>query len=194
MNGRKQQILDVAAELLQSRSFTSFSYQDLSERLGISKPSIHHHFPTKEDLLLALTERYRARQARKLLEIEEANDTPRARLDAFLGMMSTVAASGQKICPVGALHAELNVIPERVRETVRQLYETPKQWLSGVLREGRAAGELTFDGPPEDRAALILAAVQGALQIARAEGAREFEAVVREIRTSTEILVGTNRG
>ena len=43
---RKEQIVDMASELLQTRSFNSFSYQDLSERLGITKASIHHHFRT----------------------------------------------------------------------------------------------------------------------------------------------------
>ncbi len=65
MVDRKEQILELAAELLQSRSFTSFSYQDLSERLGLSKASIHHHFSTKEELLLALAERYQERQRRR---------------------------------------------------------------------------------------------------------------------------------
>ena len=47
---RKEQILSVAAELLQTRSFSAFSYQDLSDRLGITKAAIHHHFPSKEGL------------------------------------------------------------------------------------------------------------------------------------------------
>ena len=44
MIDRKEQILDVTAELLLARSFNSFSYKDLSDRLGISKATIHHHF------------------------------------------------------------------------------------------------------------------------------------------------------
>ena len=50
MLNRKKQIMDTAEELLQKRSFSSFSYQDLSDQIGISKATIHHHFPTKDDL------------------------------------------------------------------------------------------------------------------------------------------------
>lgn len=73
------------------------------------------------------------------------------------------------------------MIPERARAAVTELYETPKAWLAGVLEQGRSATLFEFDGDAVDRAALILAAIQGALQIARAEGTGEFTAVVREI-------------
>jgi TetR/AcrR family transcriptional repressor of nem operon len=181
MEDRKQQILDLAAELLQSRSFTSFSYHDLSEALGISKASIHHHFPTKEELLLALAERYRVRQRLKLAEIDALHERADERLRAFLEVMSCIVQSGTKICAVGALQAEFNVIPERVRDAVREMYDTPKAWLTCVLDQGRSESAFEFEGDAARRAALILAAVQGALQIARARGAEEFAAVVREL-------------
>ena len=57
---RKDQILEVATELVQTRGYNAFSYQDLSDRLGITKASIHHHFPSKEDLGIAVAEKYRA--------------------------------------------------------------------------------------------------------------------------------------
>ena len=58
---RKHDILLAAQDLLQTRGYAGFSYQDLSDRLGIAKPSIHHHFATKEALALALVEGLRAR-------------------------------------------------------------------------------------------------------------------------------------
>ena len=182
MVDRKLQILDVASELLQSRSFTSFSYHDLSERLGISKASVHHHFATKEDLLLALTERYRAGQRRRLGEIDRNHARPVERLSAFFAFMGELAAGGKKICPLGSLQSEFNVIPERVRDDLHALFETAIGWLAGVLKEGREQGELDFEGSPEDGALLILSAVQGGLQIARANGYENFLALTRQVQ------------
>ncbi|HIE19064.1 TPA: TetR/AcrR family transcriptional regulator, partial [Candidatus Bathyarchaeota archaeon] len=34
--------------------YGGFSYSDLSKALGITKASIHHHFPSKEELGLAV--------------------------------------------------------------------------------------------------------------------------------------------
>ena len=182
MIDRKPQILDVASELLQTRSFTSFSYQDLSDRLGISKASVHHHFASKEDLLLALTARYRAGQRKKLAEFDARSDRPIERLDAYLGWMTELASGGHKICALGALQAEFNVIPEAVRADIQELFEYGKRWLSGVLTDGRARGEMEFEGSPTERAVFILSAVQGALQIARATGPKEFTAVTSQIK------------
>jgi len=81
---RKKEILEVAAELLQTRSFSSFSYAGLSERLGISKASIHHHFATKQELTRALVERYRESRRRFLAELDHRFSDPWGRLEAFL--------------------------------------------------------------------------------------------------------------
>ena len=73
---RKEEILEVATELLQTRSFSSFSYADLSARLGISKASIHHHFPTKEAMARALVERFRESYRRLLGDLDRQTQGP----------------------------------------------------------------------------------------------------------------------
>jgi len=56
-------ILDSAQTLVQVRGYNGFSYADISAELSITKPSIHHHFPTKAALAEALIARYRERFA-----------------------------------------------------------------------------------------------------------------------------------
>ena len=53
-----EQILDRAEALIQTRGYSAFSYQDISEALGIRKASIHYHFPSKTDLGIAVVDRY----------------------------------------------------------------------------------------------------------------------------------------
>ena len=86
---RKDQILEVATELVQTRGYNAFSYQDLSDRLGITKASIHHHFPSKEDLGIAVAEKYRAEvegARRREAQIKKIVE-PRQKL--FLALLST---------------------------------------------------------------------------------------------------------
>ncbi len=184
MLDRKEQILDVAGELLQTRSFSAFSYQDISDRIGISKASIHHHFPTKEDLGKALATRYRTAQKSALEEISRKYQRPWAQLDAYIVMTAEIIKSGNKICPLGSLQAEHNIISRDMQEEINSLCSFTQSWLAGVLAEGRKEGEMTFTGKPEDQAALIHAAVQGALQNARAEGPKQFSAVIRQLKNS----------
>ena len=184
MLDRKEQILDVAGDLLQTRSFSAFSYQDISDRIGISKASIHHHFPTKDDLGKALAVRYRISQKNALEEISRRYDRPWDQLDAYIAMTADIIKSGNKICPVGSLQAEHNIISKDMQEELNHLCDLNQSWLAGVLNEGRKKGIMTFPGTSEDQAALIQAAIQGALQNARAEGPKQFSAVIRQLKNS----------
>ena len=184
MFDRKEQILDVAGELLQTRSFSAFSYQDISDRVGISKASIHHHFPTKEDLGKALAARYRISQKQALDNISKKFPRPWDRLDAYMAMTTDIIKSGNKICPLGSLRAEHNLISTEMQDELNSLCGSIHSWLADVLAEGRKTGVMTFPGTPEDQAMLTHAAIQGALQHARAEGPKHFSAIIRQIRNN----------
>lgn len=184
MLDRKEQIMDVTEELLQTRSFSSFSYQDISDRIGISKASIHHHFPSKDDLGAALATRHRSSQTSALEKISRKHASPWNQLEAYFAMVSEVMQSGNKICLTGSLQAEHNVIPKTVQHELTSLCQFVHAWLSRLLAEGRKQKTMNFPGTPEDQASLIQAALQGALQHARAEGPKLFTAVVRQIKAN----------
>ena len=81
---RKRQILDAAQELLQTQGYTGFSYQDLSRRLGIAKPSIHHHFPTKEALMEVVLKRACDRVAERTRDAWTTGENPQEALRSSL--------------------------------------------------------------------------------------------------------------
>jgi AcrR family transcriptional regulator len=54
------QIVASARSLLATRGYNGFSYADIAEAVGISKPSIHHHFPSKAALVRRVVADYRA--------------------------------------------------------------------------------------------------------------------------------------
>ena len=179
---RKEEILEIATELLQARSFSSFSYADLSARLGISKASIHHHFPTKEAMARALVQRFRASNRQLLVDLDRQHKDPWQRLEIFLGCMCALADSGSKICPMGCLRVEHNVIGDSIRDELHQHYQLVHGWLVGLLEVGRAKGQMTFPATPDAQAVLIYAAMQGALQNARAQGPDQSYAVAAQLK------------
>ena len=184
MLDRKEQILDVAGELLQTRSFNSFSYQDLSDRIGISKASIHHHFASKEDLGVALAARIRVGYVEQLEQISQKYPSPWDQLDAYFNKVGEVLHTGSKICPVGCLQAEHNVISKEMQEEVQGICRAVQSWVSRVVMNGRKKGVMIYPGTPDDQAALICAAVQGALQKARASCPTHFTVVTKQLKTS----------
>ncbi|HEX4672518.1 MAG TPA: TetR/AcrR family transcriptional regulator, partial [Solirubrobacteraceae bacterium] len=65
-----ERILDIAERLVQTRGFTNFSYADIAAELGITKASLHYHFPGKAELGHAVIARYGERFAEALSEID----------------------------------------------------------------------------------------------------------------------------
>ena len=181
---RKQQILEATTELLQTRSFSSFSYADLSQRLGISKASIHHHFATKEELGRALVERFRESRRKFLAKLDEQFAGPWDRFDAFLRGGCNLADSGSKICPMGCLRVEHNVIGDSIKDELHEYYQLGHWWLARLLEEGRSKDQMLYPGTSDDQAMLIHAALQGALQNARAEGPNQFHVVLDQLKAS----------
>ena len=177
-------ILDLAEELLRGRSFNAFSYQDIAERIGIRKASIHYHFASKEDLGVALIERFRRRAGHWASRLVEQQASPLQKLDAYIRIQEEVLASGEMICALGILGAEYNALPERMKDSYRDFLEEQQTWLGRLLAKGQDQGTFTLSVPPEEMAVLIQSSLQGALQLARASGRPDrFHAVVRGIRS-----------
>src|SRR5580658_4119474 len=53
-----QRILDIAERLMQVRGYNGFSYADIAAAMGLTKASLHYHFPSKAELGRRLMERY----------------------------------------------------------------------------------------------------------------------------------------
>ncbi|MBI4348218.1 MAG: TetR/AcrR family transcriptional regulator [Elusimicrobia bacterium] len=179
---RKSEILGLADELVKSVGYESFSYADLSAKLGIAKASIHHHFPHKEDLGVALCESYLQAFRDKAALIEDGPGTAWEKIERYLGVGAALVEDNRKNCPVAALQAQVNVLPEPVRAKLKELDQIELDFFSRVLEGGRARGELTFKGDSSAQAALVLAAYKGALAFARVHGCAFFRSAMGQLK------------
>jgi AcrR family transcriptional regulator len=50
VEGTKRRIIQMAGRLFSERSYLGVSMNDIAERLGITKPALYYHFPSKMDL------------------------------------------------------------------------------------------------------------------------------------------------
>lgn len=178
----KKQILDAAETLLQERGFNAFSYHDIAEPLDIKNAAVHYHFPSKSDLGIALIQRYRERFRQYANMLEEGAANPLLKLEAYLTIPWRYLRNGGKVCPLGVLEAEFNAIPESMRLEVLALDQEMREWLARALEEGRHQGLFRFEGTAEDKALLIAATLQGALQISRAVGREGFSTCVHQLK------------
>lgn len=185
----KSQILDVAQELIQRVGVNGMSYQDISERVGIRKASIHTHFPKKDDLLAALLDRYSDRFLRIVDGIWAADDSPEVKLRRYGGLFEATLGSGDgdKACLCAMLGAELATLNPPSAERVRRFYEANETRLEILLDAGRQDGSFGFPGETRAMAALIFGALEGGMLIARVQGGashlhRTIEQLIRSVK------------
>jgi len=162
-------ILDVAEHLVQVRGFNAFSYADISKAVGIQKASLHHHFATKTDLGVALISRYRHVFLATLNAIESRGENAVERLERYIELYRTVLRQG-RMCMCGMLAADVETLPEPMREGVAAFFAENEAWLSRVLAAGKERGELQFTGSTTAMAAFLVSSLEGAMLVSRGRG------------------------
>jgi TetR/AcrR family transcriptional repressor of nem operon len=142
-------ILDLAERLVQTRGFNGFSYAVIASELGVTKASLHYHFPSKAELGRRLIDRYGEAFARALAEIDGSSSDAREKLRRYTSLYSRVLRDG-RMCMCGMLAADYATLPEPMKSAVTHFFEANEQWLASVLEQGRARGDLRFSGAPLD--------------------------------------------
>ena len=174
--------MEVATELVQTRGYSAFSYQDLSDRLGITKASIHHHFPSKGELGSAVAEKYNADVKAALARAKQKSDDPRVQLEGYVQFVGEIIRTHDRICAAGSVQSEINVVPEAMGQSMCSLVQYVIGWISEVIKNGRDLGVMDFPGTPDNQAAMIFSAAQGAMQFGRANGEKKAHQVMQQIK------------
>jgi TetR/AcrR family transcriptional repressor of nem operon len=181
--GTAERILDIAERLVQTRGFNNFSYADIADELGITKASLHYHFPGKAELGQALITRYAERFAEALGEIDRNLPNAHAKLEAYVRLYADVL-HGKRMCMCGILAAEYQTLPKPMRGEVIRFFDDNQRWLTGVLEQGLADKSLGFTGSADDIAQSILSTLEGAMLVTRPYGDLDrFNITARQLLT-----------
>ncbi|MEA2420750.1 MAG: TetR/AcrR family transcriptional regulator, transcriptional repressor for nem operon [Thermoleophilaceae bacterium] len=176
------EILDTAERLVQVRGFNGFSYADIAVQLGITKASLHYHFPSKAELGRALIERYSERFGDALAEIDAAGEDASAKLAAYAEIYAGVLRD-QRMCLCGMLAADYDTLPDPMRAAVVTFFDRNEAWLVAVLAQGEREGSLRLGGTEREAAQAIVSGLEGAMLIAR-----PYEDVSRFESAATRLL------
>ncbi|MEL6910327.1 MAG: TetR/AcrR family transcriptional regulator [Cyanobacteria bacterium J06598_4] len=167
VNPTAQKILTVAQHNVQTKGFNGFSYRDLAVEIGIKTSSIHYHFPTKDDLALALVEAYHNAFEAELSKIRVESGNGRSQLKKYIQLFERNLAVDNKFCLCGMLASEINSLSERVKQAIQSFFSANELWLSELIAKGQADGSLNQAVTPDLAAAQLLATLEGAMLIAR---------------------------
>lgn len=169
MASTSEKILDVAQSLIVTGGYNGFSYADISAAIGIRKASIHHHFPTKAELVSVLVDRYRRQAQAGLESLRGELSSPAEQLQSYLNYWRTcIRDASPSFCVCAMLAAEMQMLPEEVASRVRAHFQNLAEWLTSVLRAGMGQDLFRLSNRPEEEAQMLMASVHGAMLSARA--------------------------
>jgi TetR/AcrR family transcriptional repressor of nem operon len=163
-----ERIADEAETLIRSLGYNGFSYEDIARVVGIRKPSIHHHFPSKADLGAVVVKRYTQRFEAALQDIDGQHADPQQRLLAYAELFERTYAQNRGLCVCGMLGAEADALADEVNAQVRRFFEINVEWLTSVFAAGQSGGRFNSAVSALDRAHAYLCMLEGALVVARA--------------------------
>ncbi len=130
MNERASQIIDVAIKMIREGGYHSFSFRQIATELGIKSASIHYHFPSKEDLGVALTKHY----TESFLEhLNQPSDRPRP-VDFYIQTFQDSLEQHDSACVCGILAAEAGRLPQSILDAIADFSRRNIEWLEEALR------------------------------------------------------------
>jgi len=178
-----QDILRCARSLIIAGGYNGFSYADISQVVGIRNASIHHHFPSKSDLVRTLVAQYRDEAQAGIAALERNVSEPGERLRAYAGYWEAcITDATAPFCVCALLASQIPVLPEEVALEVRAHFRALSAWLASVLERGAKEGRFQLKGTAKSEAEVFMATVHGGMLSARAYGdPKMFGAVVNPV-------------
>ncbi len=172
LSPRAIEIAEHARQLLSTGGYNGFSYADLSDRVHIGKASIHHHFPSKADLVLTVVMRHREQSLEGLVELQRhLGDDPLAQLTAYADYWAQCIRDGSSaMCICAMLAAESPAIPPEIASEVRGYFQDLTEWIAAVLEKGAAQAQFRLQNSAHAEAQVFMSTIHGGMLTARALG------------------------
>jgi TetR/AcrR family transcriptional repressor of nem operon len=167
--GFRARVLDVAAGLFQVNGYHATSIKDVMQAASASGGALHHHFPTKKQLALAVI-RDRVAPAVRDTWIEPVRRAPSLGkgITAVFEAIAAGLAARESVagCPLNNLALELSLSEPELRGAINEIFG---EWQSILAqRIGETGGGARLDRAKRlEAAAFIVAVYSGAMTLAK---------------------------
>ncbi len=194
---KRQQIVEAAAQLASHRGLKAASLSRIAERVGLTKSGLVAHFPSKEDLTLAVIDHAAVVFGREVLQ---GIDHTRPAIERLLTMLDryrryVVEETFEGGCLFLTMIVEIDDVSEREATRIRHYMDVWKRWIERVVRSGMECGELTAETDPHAVSTLLIGLCLGMGPTTRLfDAPRAFVHARTAARTYLETLRPLSRG
>lgn len=152
-----QLILDVAFRLFMEKGYERTSIQDIIDRLGgLSKGAIYHHFKSKDDILMAVTDRMTAQSNQMLADIRDCgNLSGREKLKRIFKESISRPVQNDIFTVAPNFHDNPKLLFSLLHDTIDEM---APNYILPIIRQGIADGTIKTEYPEQLAELILLAA------------------------------------
>ena len=150
-------ILVVSFRLFMEKGYEHTSIQDIIDHLGgLSKGAIYHHFKSKEDILVAVTDRMTAESNQMLAEIRDRADLDgKEKLKRIFKDSINRPVQNDIFTIAPDFHSNSKLLFSLLHDTIENV---APNYILPILRQGIADGSIETDYPEQLAELILLAA------------------------------------
>ncbi len=150
-------ILDVAFRLFMEKGYEHTSIQDIINQLGgLSKGAIYHHFKSKEDILIAVTDRMTDASNQMLAAIRERKDlSGKEKLKTIFKESICRPVQNDIFTVAPGFWNNPRLLFSLLQDTIQN---TAPDYILPIIRQGIADGSIQTDYPEQLSELILLAA------------------------------------
>ena len=145
---REALILQVAEEVLMEKGYYETSIDEIAARVGIAKGTVYLHFPSKEDLVIAIFERDMQQLLQYIDAIMSQALISRGKIEAIFDLMhgGIISKRMQLLYSISNGAGLRHLLVEK-KGCLREIWDQLSARLNSLLEEGKAAGEFDSSLP-----------------------------------------------
>ena len=180
----RDRIVEAAQRLFFHHGYECTSLAQIRKLARVNSGSLHYFFPSKEDLLAAVLEKYKAMFWLQVLEpaYQDMSD-PIEQIFAILnGYRKLLRAMDFQLgCPIGNLALEVSNNHPKIRHLIAENFEVWRGEIEDLIDE--ASDRFPAKTKPTPLARFVIATMEGAVMLARAYRSLEpFDQAVNQLK------------
>jgi AcrR family transcriptional regulator len=190
-NDTRDRLIEAARDLFQKQGYASTGIAQILQQADAGSGSLYYFFPTKEDLLLAVLEWYKANLMPVVVQpVFDRISDPIERIFGILaGYRQALEMTNCEFgCPIGNLALELANSHPQAAKLLAENFTGWRKVIEQCLAE--AAGRLPVNLERTQLATTILVTMEGAVMLARTyKDMTPYDAAVTQLRDHFDRLI-----
>lgn len=187
-NSTRDRIVAAAADLFHDNGYTATGLDDILTKAQSTKGSFYHHFGSKKEIALAVVrEIVSVRFVRRMIDPVVNAERPLVAIRKVIRDLRTKVRAEDLVtgCPINNLASELALQDADIQKALAALFEQWQQaWMQALRREPQLE-RVTGMKDPRQLSLYLVAAIEGAQAMAKAQQSREpLDAVLKHLETA----------